>query len=90
MRRRAFITLLGGAAAWPFGVRAQQPAMPLFGIPLVFSREAGKTFTDPIRAYMQALGYVEGRNISFDFRFAEGRWNACQLWPPNSWHSDRR
>ncbi len=47
--------------------------MPVFGILLVFSRDAGRAFTDPIRAYMQALGYVEGRNIAFDFRFAEGR-----------------
>jgi len=73
IKRRGFIGLLGGAAAWPMAVQAQQTAMPVFGIPLVFSREAGKTFTDPIRAYMQALGYVEGRNISFDFRFAEGK-----------------
>jgi ABC-type uncharacterized transport system substrate-binding protein len=73
IKRRGFIGLLGGAAAWPMAVQAQQTAMPVFGIPLVFSREAGKTFTDPIRAYMQALGYIEGRNISFDFRFAEGK-----------------
>jgi putative tryptophan/tyrosine transport system substrate-binding protein len=72
-RKREFIALLGGAAAWPITARAQQAPMPVFGIPLVFSHEAGKTFTDPIRAYMQALGYVEGRNISFDFRFAEGK-----------------
>ena len=45
----------------------------MLGILLVFSRDAGRTFTDPIRAYLQALGYVEGRNIAFDFRFAEGK-----------------
>src|SRR5882724_3315766 len=73
IKRRQFVTLLGGVAEWPMAARAQQPALPVFGIPLVFSHEAGKTFTDPIRAYMQALGYVEGRNISFDFRFAEGK-----------------
>src|SRR5947207_4779953 len=74
MERRDFISLLGGAVAtWPLSARGQQPAIPVFGILLVFSHEAGKTFTDPIRAYMQALGYVEGRNISFDFRFAEGK-----------------
>ena len=74
MKRREFISLLGGAAAtWPLSVRAQQPAIPIFGILLVFSREAGKTFSQPIRAYMQALGYVEGRNIAFDFRFADGK-----------------
>ncbi len=72
MKRREFITLLGGAAVWPFAARAQQAALPVFGILLVFSREAGKTFTDPIRAYMQGLGYADGRNIAF-FRFADGK-----------------
>jgi putative ABC transport system substrate-binding protein len=74
MRRRDFILLLGGTVAtWPLSARGQPPVIPVFGIPLVFSRDAGKTFTDPIRAYMQALGYVEGRNIAFDFRFADGK-----------------
>ena len=74
MRRREFITLIGGAAAaWPLAARAQQPAMPIFGILLVFSRESGRTFTEPLRAYMQALGYVEGRNIAFDVRYADGK-----------------
>jgi hypothetical protein len=50
IQRREFITFLGGAAIWPVGARAQQAPMPVFGIPLVFSHEAGKTFTDPIRA----------------------------------------
>ena len=72
--RREFIALLGGAAAaWPLAARAQQPAMPVFGVLLVFSREAGRTFTEPLRAYMQALGYVEGRNITFDIRYADGK-----------------
>lgn len=68
------MSLLSGAvAAWPLAASAQQGAMPTFGVLLVFSREAGRTFTDPIRAYMQALGYIEGRNIVFDFRFADGK-----------------
>ena len=73
MKRREFVTLLGGAAVgWPLGARAQQPGMPVFAILLVFSRESGRTFTEPLRAYMQALGYVEGRNIVFDVRYADG------------------
>ena len=64
MKRREVIKLLGGtAAAWPLGASAQQAAMPVIGILLVFSRESGRTFTEPLRAYMQALGYIEGRNI---------------------------
>src|SRR5215510_1454772 len=73
LRRREFITLLGGAAVWPMAAPAQQVAMPVFGILLVFSRESGRTFTEPLRAYMQALGYIEGRNIAFDFRYADGK-----------------
>ena len=72
--RREFIMLVGGAATiWPLAAHAQQPAMPVFGILLVFSRESGRTFTEPLRAYMQALGYVEGRNIAFDVRYADGK-----------------
>jgi len=74
MKRRDFVALLGGAvAAWPLAARAQPGALPTVGILLVFSREAARTFTDPIRTYMQALGYVEGHNIVFDFRFADGK-----------------
>jgi putative tryptophan/tyrosine transport system substrate-binding protein len=74
MGRREFLALLGGAAAaWPLAARAQQAAMPVLGILLVFSRDSGRTFTEPLRAYMQALGYVEGRNIVFDVRYADGK-----------------
>src|SRR5262245_66235799 len=74
MKRRKFILLVGAAAAaWPLGARAQQAAMPAFGVLLVFSRDSGRTFTEPLRAYMQALGYIEGRNIAFDFRYADGK-----------------
>jgi putative tryptophan/tyrosine transport system substrate-binding protein len=73
LQRREFIGLAGGAAAWPLAAYAQQSAPPIFGILLVFSREGGRTFTDPLRAYMQALGYVEGRNIAFDVRYADGK-----------------
>ena len=72
MRRREFIALISGAATWPLMASAQQ-TRPIFGILLVFSHEAGRTFTEPLRAYMQALGYVEGRNIAFDVRYADGK-----------------
>jgi putative tryptophan/tyrosine transport system substrate-binding protein len=74
MRRREFIGLLGSAitsAAWPTAIRAQ--ARATVGMLLVFSREAGLTFTGPIRSYLETLGYSEGRNVAFDFRFADGK-----------------
>ena len=74
MRRRDFIALgASAAAAWPLAARAQQPAPPLFGILLVVPSDTGRAFTEPIRAFMQALGFVEGRNIAYDFRFADGQ-----------------
>ncbi len=74
MRRREFLGLLSGAAAvWPISSGAQQSVTPVFGILLGFSRESGRTFTEPLRAYMQALGYAEGRNIVFEIRYADGK-----------------
>jgi putative ABC transport system substrate-binding protein len=73
MRRRDFVLALGGAATWPLVAAAQQHTLPVLGILLVFSKDAGQTFTEPLRAYMQALGYVEGRNIAFDVRYANGK-----------------
>jgi putative ABC transport system substrate-binding protein len=73
LKRREFIGLLGGAAGWPLAAYAQHSALPIFGVLLVFSRESGRTFTEPLRTYMQALGYVEGRNIAFDVRYADGK-----------------
>ena len=74
MRRREFVAGISVAGmAWPLGLSAQPTSKPIFGILLVFSREGGRTFTDPIRAYLEALGYVDGRNIELDFRHADGK-----------------
>jgi putative ABC transport system substrate-binding protein len=74
MRRRDFITLLGGAAmAWPLAARAQQPVMPLVGF--VHSQLAD-TYGDRLGAFRQGLattGYVEGRNVAVEYHSAEGR-----------------
>ena len=73
MNRRNFVVVLSSAATLPFAVRAQSSAIPAFGSLLAFSSDTGKTFTKPLRAHMEALGYDEGRNIEIDVRYAGGK-----------------
>ena len=72
MRRRNFITLLGGAAAgWPLATRAQQTKMARIGALYIGTADA-ESFKKELREGLRELGYVEGRNIAFEFRSAEG------------------
>ena len=73
MRRREFITLIGGAAvAWPEVGHAQQPVLPVVGVLCAGNAQALKRYLASFQEGMRRLGYVEGSNVRFEFRFADG------------------
>jgi putative ABC transport system substrate-binding protein len=73
MKRRQFIRFIGGAAAWPLAARAQQQAIPVIGCLMPGTQAAN---VDTVASFLRGLGeggYVDGRNVSIEYRWAEGR-----------------
>jgi putative ABC transport system substrate-binding protein len=75
MRRREFITLIGGAATWPLSARAQQPALPVVGLIDGGSAESNALYATAFRKGLNETGYVEGQNVTVEYHYLEGKFD---------------
>src|SRR5215472_11184329 len=75
MKRRDFITLVGGAAAWPLAAGAQQAKLPTIGFLGANSPSLQSQWTAAFVQRLRELGWIEGRNLAIEYRWAEGRFD---------------
>jgi putative ABC transport system substrate-binding protein len=79
MQRREFLTLLGGAAAWPFAARAQQAAMPMVAFINSASSSGYAYLVDAFRQGLKETGFIEGQNVAVEYRWAEGQYDRVPM-----------
>ena len=83
MRRRDFITLVGGGvAAWPIAARAQQPAIPVIGLLTAFAPGDSPHLIAAFRQGLKDTGFVEGQNVAIEYRWAEDHNDRLPRWRP--------